>query len=131
MPFIVQRSFGIAIPILIMFFSDLIIGLHDLILWTYSSIALITYLSYQLIERKFLSVLKVALLSPIIFFLITNFGVWINSNVYSDNLEGLILAYTMGLPFLANSLASTILFSSCFYAIFYSFNHQSELKSNI
>ena len=130
MPFMVQRSLGVVIPLIIMLVSDFIIGLHDLMIWTYSSLALITFLSYQLIDKKFISVLKIALASPIIYFLITNFGVWLTSTMYSSDLEGLMTSYTMGLPFLANSLLSTILFSSCFYAIYYSFNDQSKLKSN-
>ena len=130
MPFMIQRSLGIVIPLLIMLVSDLFIGLHGLMMWTYGSLALITFLSYQLIDKKFINVLKIALASPIIYFLITNFGVWLTSTMYSSDLEGLITSYTMGLPFLANSLISTILFSSCFYAIYYSFNYQSELKSD-
>tara|TARA_Y100001970_G_C14045588_1_gene756147 strand:- start:50 stop:583 length:534 start_codon:yes stop_codon:yes gene_type:complete len=130
MPFMVKKSFGIGIPLAIMLVSDFIIGLHGLMLWTYGSLALITFFSYQYIKKKFISVFKVALASPIIFFLLTNFGVWLTSTSYSPDLAGLINSYTMGLPFLANSLISTILFSSCFYAIYYSLTSQSKLESN-
>ena len=131
MPFMVQKSIGIIMPLAIMLVSDLIIGLHGLMLWTYGSLALITVLSYQFVKKKFISVIKLSLFSPILFFLITNFGVWFASTAYSPDLSGLITAYTMGLPFLANSLLSTLLFSSCFYAIYYSFTRQSELESNL
>ena len=131
MPFMVQRSIGIVMPLLIMLVSDFFIGLHGLILWTYSSLALITFLSYHYIKRNFISVLKLAFTSPIIFFLITNFAVWLTSTSYSPDLAGLIQSYIMGLPFLANSLISTILFSSCFYAIYYSLTRQSKLESNL
>ena len=130
MPFMVQRSLGIVLPIIIMLLSDLIIGLHGLMIWTYGALALITFVSYKLIEKEFISVLKVSLAAPIIFYLLTNFGAWLNSPMYSFDLSGLITAYTMGLPFLANSLLSTILFSSCFYAIYYSLTLQSKLESN-
>ena len=130
MPFMVQRSIGIFMPLVIMLVSDFIIGLHGLMLWTYSSLALITFLSYQHIKRNFFRVLQVAFASPFIFFLITNFGVWLTSTAYSPDLVGLINAYTMGLPFLANSLFATVFFSSCFYVIYYSLTHQSELESN-
>ncbi len=130
MPFMVNRSLGIILPISIMFVSDLIIGLHSLIIWTYGALALITLLSYQLIEKKFISLFRISLACPVIFYLLTNFGVWLNSTMYTSDLSGLIAAYIMGLPFLANSLVSTILFSSCFYAVYYSFTHQSKLESN-
>jgi len=130
MPFMVQRSFGMAIPILIMLISDLIIGFHGLMIWTYGSLVLITFLSYQLVDKKFLNLFKVALASPLIFYLLTNFGVWLTTAMYSNDFVGLITAYTMGLPFLANSLLSTILFSSCFYMFYYWFTYQVKFESN-
>jgi len=131
MPFMVQRSLGIFVPLIVMLLSDIIIGLHGLMIWTYGSLVLITLLSYKTIEKNFISVLKLASVSPIIFFLLTNFGVWLSSTIYSPDLAGLINSYLMGLPFLANSLISTILFSSCFYAIYYSLNLKSKLESNL
>jgi len=131
MPFMVQKSIGIIMPIAIMLVSDLIIGLHGLMLWTYGSVVLITLFSYQYIKKKFINVIKLSLVSPILFFIVTNFGVWLTSSTYSPDLSGLMTSYTMGLPFLANSLISTILFSSCFYAIYYSFTRQSKLESNL
>ena len=131
MPFMVQKSIGIIMPLAIMLVSDLIIGLHGLMFWTYGSIFLITLFSYQYIKKKFINVIKLSLVSPILFFIVTNFGVWLTSTTYSSDLSGLMTSYTMGLPFLANSLISTILFSSCFYAIYYSFTRQSELESNL
>ena len=47
----------------------------------------------------------------IIFFLFSNFGVWALSDLYIKNLEGLILCYTMAIPFLQSSLIGTIIFS--------------------
>ena len=46
--------------------------------------------------------------SCLIFFIISNFGVWFLSNTYSSDLSGLITCYVMGLPFLQNSLFSSI-----------------------
>ena len=43
-----------------------------------------------------------------IFFIISNFGVWLLSNTYSGDIAGLITCYVMGLPFLKNSLLSSI-----------------------
>ena len=45
------------------------------------------------------------------FFIITNFGVW-SLGSYGYTLNGLIACYTLALPFLGNSLISTIIFSS-------------------
>ena len=53
----------------------------------------------------------------LIFFLVTNFGVWISGAMYPKSLFGLIECYTLALPFFGNSLVGdlvycTVLFTS-------------------
>ena len=71
-----------SLSIAIMFIADLIIGLHGLMFWTYSSLLLLVSLSFRGFSKKFISVIKLSLIFPIVFFLITNFGVWISSDMY-------------------------------------------------
>jgi hypothetical protein len=52
-----------------------------------------------------------ALLGACLFYIITNFGVW-SLGSYGYNLEGLILCYTLALPFFGNTLISTLIFAS-------------------
>jgi hypothetical protein len=52
--------------------------------------------------------LSMAFATPVVFFLISNFGVWLfgrglNGLPYGKSLEGLLSCYVAGLPFLANS----------------------------
>ena len=51
------------------------------------------------------------LTGAVIFFLITNFGVWVGG-MYGNTLEGLFTAYLLGLPFFGNTLVSTLIFST-------------------
>ena len=51
-----------------------------------------------------------ALLSAVIFYLVTNFGVWLMGS-YGYNVEGLLLCYTLAIPFFTNNLVSTLIFS--------------------
>ena len=44
-------------------------------------------------------------------FLVSNFGVWTSSYLYTKNLEGLVTCYTIAIPFLQSSLIGTIIFS--------------------
>ena len=89
--------------------SDLIIGLHELVFFTWGSLFLIAYLAkhFQKFHFRILGVL----LGCINFFLVSNFGVWALSDFYTKNIEGLILCYTMAIPFLQSSLIGTIIFS--------------------
>ena len=52
-----------------------------------------------------------ALTGAVIFYLTTNFGVWLTSAYYPKNIEGLIICYTAALPFLVNTLAGSMFYS--------------------
>ena len=67
---------------------------------------------------------KFGLFSSTKFFIISNFGVWVGSSFYEQNLQGLINCYIMAIPFFTNTLISTALFASLFeillkYRIFF------------
>ncbi|MBF96415.1 MAG: hypothetical protein CFH34_00303 [Alphaproteobacteria bacterium MarineAlpha9_Bin4] len=86
--------------------SDLLIGVHNLLLFTWGSIIFIGLFSryFKNLYFRFLGIVG----SCIIFFLISNLGVWLMSNNYENNLSGLLTCYIMGLPFLKNSLISSL-----------------------
>tara|TARA_B100000242_G_C42713312_1_gene333377 strand:- start:240 stop:497 length:258 start_codon:yes stop_codon:yes gene_type:complete len=51
-----------------------------------------------------------ACLGALLFFIITNFGVWL-SGLYGYNIEGIIKCYVLAIPFFGYTLISTLLFS--------------------
>ena len=55
-----------------------------------------------------------AILSSVIFFVITNFTVWLFSGYYPKTYEGLVLCYTMAIPFFRNTILSTLLYTGLF-----------------
>tara|TARA_A100001015_G_C14656897_1_gene581455 strand:- start:124 stop:606 length:483 start_codon:yes stop_codon:yes gene_type:complete len=99
------------IPSLIISFAitDLVIGYHMGTHWTWGSVLVIGLMS-QYFTRKISFRLIGALFGAILFFIITNFGVW-TSGMYGLTIEGLIECYTLAIPFFTYSLISTILFS--------------------
>ena len=74
-----------------------------------------TNFSEKFTTNKLGSLLGQSLSAPTIFFLITNFGVWTGSSMYSQDINGLIQCYFLALPFYASSLLATVLFASLFY----------------
>jgi hypothetical protein len=100
------------LPALLLCFglTDIIIGFHGTILFTWGSVILIGLISNRFIKNV-LSRISGALLGALIFFIITNFGVW-SLGSYGYTFEGLITCYTLALPFFAYSLVSTFIFSS-------------------
>ena len=107
-PVIFGRQF---VPAIILSFAitDLVIGYHYGIFFTWGSVLLIglisNYFRNSLIKR-----LSGALVGAIIFFIVTNFGVWI-SGMYEYSFNGIISCYVAAIPFFAYSAISTILFS--------------------
>ena len=88
---------------------DLIIGLHPLIFFTWLGL-IIVGLTSQAFTKYYFRVPAV-MIGVLIFFFVSNFGVWLLSDMYSQDLKGLTQCYIMGLPFLQNSLIGSLLFS--------------------
>jgi hypothetical protein len=86
------------VPLLITYLlTDAVLGFHSYMIWVYASLFAVSYLQ------------KGPVISSILFFVITNFAVW-TSGYYGFNLQGLLMCYTMAIPFFVNTLLSTMLF---------------------
>ena len=116
--FYIPAIFGIRfIPALILSFivTDMFIGFHSVTLFTWGSVVVIGLLSnffYSNTKSRILG----SLIGALIFFVITNFGVW-SLGSYGYTISGLITCYTLALPFFGNTLISTLIFSALIEAI--------------
>ncbi len=129
--FYVPVFFGLRfLPVLLISFAitDFVIGYHTGTHWTWGSVLLIGFMSVYF-TNNFLSRMSGALLGALIFFVVTNFGVWING-MYGYSLAGFISCYVLAIPFLAYSLISTLLFSLIIEFIYFlnPFLHTQRLK---
>jgi len=106
------------IPALMIAFvlTDLIIGLHQSVLFTWGSIVLIGIIS-KYFTKNILSRVTGAMIGACIFFIITNFGVW-SLGFYGYSLASLKLCYILAIPFFSYTLISTILFSALFETVY-------------
>ena len=98
------------IVILSMFIGDIYFGFHNTMFFTYIALITTITIGFFIKKFKFIEILFAGLLSSILFFLITNFGVWLVSGLYQPNLNGLIHCYVMAIPFFHNTLISTLLY---------------------
>lgn len=109
-----RNKYIFLIPLFSMLISDYFIGYHSMIMYVYVSLLIIFFIGKYLIkENSFNSTMVLSLSSAIIFFIISNFGVWIVG--YPKTISGFIACYVAALPFLSNTLISTLLFSSVFH----------------
>jgi hypothetical protein len=51
----------------------------------------------------------------ILFFLVTNFGVWATSSMYEKTFSGLMRSYQMGIPFFRNTLLGDLFYTALFF----------------
>ena len=89
--------------------TDIFIGFHSLTLFTWGSVILIGFCSKFFLSNTYTRVLG-ALIGALIFFIMTNFGVWFMGS-YGYTLSGLIMCYNLAIPFFTYSLISTFVFS--------------------
>ena len=122
--FLNNKQLACFLPISIMMCSDLILGFSPS-LPTYISFIAIVFLGFLLKKHhKIEHIIFGGISASILFFLITNFFVWINSSPSEGifycpkTLTGLIKCYIQAIPFFWNTLFSTILYS---IIIFYAF----------
>ena len=106
------------VPLALMIVSDLFIGLHDIIVFTWGSTLLISILALSFKKtNKPMTILAGSLTGSVAFFVITNFGVWA-SGWYPHTITGLQECFIAGIPFFRNFLASTLVYSSVLFGIY-------------
>ena len=110
-----KNKIALLIPLLAMFISDIFLGFHKTVSYVYVSFIIIVLIGGLMKNNKWQSLLKASLVSSVLFFLITNFGVWATGTMYQKNLSGLIQCYGFGLPFFRNTLISDLFYSFSFF----------------
>ena len=105
-----QFYLGLFIVVVSMFLGDLYLGFHSTMFFTYISLAIAVGSGILIKHFKISEIFFSGLVSSICFFIITNFGVWLTSEMYEKNLQGLMNSYILAIPFFHNTLISTFLF---------------------
>lgn len=110
-----KKKSALLIPLTAMFFSDIFLGFHKTIPYVYASFIIITLIGGLIKNNKWQSLSKASLISSVLFFLITNFGVWATGSMYQKNFSGLIQCYGFGIPFFRNTLISDLFYTFSFF----------------
>lgn len=122
-----KRWMAFVVPFAALYLSDLIInnilyaGFYDHFVWRispfiYLAFGLIVLIGFLLRGR--ISVGRVAgagVGASVLFFLLTNFGVWLGSGIYPQTGAGLLAAYGAGLPFFWSTLAGDLFYCGVFF----------------
>ena len=103
--FLYDKRLAFIIPTITMLISDLVLG-YQLALSVYLSFLIIVSLGFVLAKKHTgISVINMSLLASVIFYVLTNFSVFISSPLYSKTFVGLIECYTLAIPFFLNKFS--------------------------
>ena len=108
-----NRWIAIIIPMIIMFISDLVLGLHGSIPFVYGAFILISLFGSFVKKIN----IGVVLSSSVIFFLVSNFGVWFL--YYPSTFTDLVTCYTLAIPYFLNTILGDLFFSALMIYSFY------------
>ncbi len=120
-----DRRVAFLVPLAAMFLSDVAIGLlggnlsmglHRLIPVVYGSFALIVCLGFWLRTRR--TVVPIAgatLAASVLFFVLSNLGVWALGSWYPKTWEGLVACYVAAIPFFQNTLLGDAVYSTALF----------------
>ncbi len=126
-----RRMTAIAITLVSVWVGDVLLT-HSLFYpgfyWQYGCYALITLLgSYtsslwkhstnQNISRWIPAFAGMTTASAILFFVVSNFGVWFSGTLYPQTMDGLIACYIAAIPFFKHTLISDLIFTSILFGI--------------
>lgn len=118
---ILPKRLSIITPLMAMVISDMLIGFHSTIFWTWGAFVIIAIFSSEWLRSRVsvASTAFAALIASTSFFLITNFGVWLQGGLYQPSLSGLMQSYINGLPFFRNTLLSDITYSFAIFGLYF------------
>ena len=116
-----DRRWALLVPLLSMLISDSLIGTYDwpVMLTVYGCLCVPLLLGKHLRQRT--SVWRIggaAVLSSLVFFVVTNFAVWACLSWYSHTADGLATCFVNALPFFRNTLFGDVCWSFGLFAAY-------------
>lgn len=137
-----EKDMSFLLPLAALFISDLVIqGLYSIGEFDYAGIYSGQWKNYLILMtavligwglkgRKRSSLLAGTFAAPTVFFLVSNFMVWMAATevVYAKSFAGLMICYEAGLPFYRNSLIATMIFLP---VILLSYNYITRNKTEL
>lgn len=113
-----NKKYALILPLLALFISDLFLGFYGapMMFFVYGSFLLTGCVGLFLKSHKKPSlIISAALFSSLLFYLLTNFGVWLTTPLYPKTLAGLLESYAMAIPFFRNTILGDLLYTGLFF----------------
>lgn len=114
-----DRRLALFVPLAALFVTDLVLGLHAGMLFVYASMAAMVLVGQALGSRpQLMKLAGASLAGSILFFMVTNFGVFLLDGLYDKSLAGLAECYVLAIPFFQNAVLGDFLFTAALFGSF-------------
>ncbi len=112
-------ALAFTVPLIIMMASDLFIGFHPLFWLVWPTFALVTWIGQAVREREgALPIVLASFGSSVLFFAVSNLGVFLFEKMYPKTWTGFVECFTMALPFFRNSLIGDLTYTAVAFTLF-------------
>ena len=110
------KRWAILLPLVIVAVSDVLIGWHNTIPFTWGAFVLTGAIAWWVRVRPSATrILAGALAGSTLFFLISNFGVWVVGELYPRTLAGLWQCYAAAVPFFRNTVLGDLGYTTALF----------------
>jgi hypothetical protein len=116
------------VPLLALFVGDLFIDwiytgkwtlFYEGFYWQYACYIVFVLMGANLSKNvKPLRVLGTSIAASLVFFMVSNFGVWAGGLIYPHTASGLFTCYVAGIPFVGGTLAGDLFYSALMFGAF-------------
>jgi hypothetical protein len=113
-----NKKLAMFVPLAAIFVSDAMLGFYDGISFVYLGYVFAIALGAFLPSRKVVPVMLASIGASVAFFIYSNLGVWLFTNLYAHTWVGLKECFVMALPFLRGTLVSTVVSSAVLFGVY-------------
>jgi len=127
-----NKKLAFILPLLAFFVSDLLVNnilyadyytgfvlISPGFYWTYGAMIAIVFAGILILKKiNIQRVIGGAISASVLFFIISNFGVWLTSPAYDISLQGFIACYTMAIPFFHMSVVGDLFYCGVLFGLF-------------
>lgn len=112
-----KKPVNFLIPLVAMLSVDLYQGIYPGLVFNYLGVIASVLIAPRLMA-PLATVAARGLFAAVLFFIVSNFGVWLQAGIYSPDGNGLVECYVRAIPFFRNTLLSTWFYSFVFYGAY-------------
>ena len=124
---ITNKKYALVLPLGALLLSDILFelftttqGFYDISQsFVYGAFILITFLASQIKKVNTINILLACIWSGAIFFILSNFGVWLTGVYYPKTFTGLIECYAAAVPFYKNEFFGNMLLNTFMSNVFF------------